>query len=77
MVAPGLREGARTRKQGKTFESLLMDRPPHPGFSRLKLFEKASDSARLNEQTYAERIGRKKEIRMAKNICPFLFLFFI
>jgi hypothetical protein len=77
MVAIGLREGASARKQEETLESLLMDRPSRPGFSRLKLFENASDSARLEEQAYAERIGRKREIRMAKNICPFLWLLFI
>ena len=77
MVAPGLREGASARKKEETFESPLMDIPSRPGISRLKLFEKASDSARLEEQTYADRIGRKKEIRMAKNICASLCLLFI
>ena len=72
-----MRQGTGARKQGTTSDNLLMDIPSRPGFSRLKLFEKASDSARLEEQAYAERIGRKREIRMAKNICAFLCLLFI
>jgi hypothetical protein len=77
MVAIGLREGASARKEVETFESLLMDRPSRPVLSRIKLFEKASDSARLEEQAYAKRTGRKREIRMAKNICAFLCVLFI
>jgi hypothetical protein len=42
-----------------------------PGFSRLRLFRRASVSTELVEQTYAERTGNKKEIVMARNICPF------
>ena len=76
-MAPGLREGASARKEEETFESPLMDIPSRPGISRLKLLEKTSDSARLEEQAYAERIGRKKESRIAKNICTFLCLLFI
>jgi hypothetical protein len=76
MVAFGLREGTRARKETETLESPLMDRLSHPGISRLKLFEKTSDSARLKEQAYAERIGRQKEMSMAKNICAFLCLLF-
>jgi hypothetical protein len=77
MVALGLREGTGARKEEETFGSLLMDRPSCPRSSMLKLLEKTSDSARLEEQAYAERIVRKKEMRMAKNICTFLCLFFI
>jgi hypothetical protein len=77
MVALGLREGAEARKHEATFESLLAHRPSRPELSRLKLFEKASDSAKLEEQAYAERIGRKEEMRTAKNICAFLCLLFI
>ena len=77
MVALGLREGAGARKHEATLESLLTHKPSRPGFSRLKLFEKASDSAKLEEQAYAERIGRKEEMRMAKNIRTFLCSFFI
>ena len=54
-----------------------MDRPSRPGFSRVKLFEKASDSARLEEQAYAERIGIEKEKRIAKNMWALLCLLFI
>jgi hypothetical protein len=54
-----------------------MDKPSRPGYSRLIMFEKASDSARLAEQAYAERIGTEIEMRMAKNTCAFLWLLFI
>jgi hypothetical protein len=37
-------------KQEESFESLPIDIPSHPEFSRLKLFEKASGSIRLEEQ---------------------------
>lgn len=76
-MALGLREGAGAKKHETTFEILLAHRPSRPKFSRLKLFEKASDSAKLEEQAYAERIGRKEEMRMAKNIRIFLCSFFI
>jgi len=74
MVALGLREDTRAWKHEATFESPLAHRPSR---SRLKLFEKASDSAKLEEQAYAERIGRKEEMTMAKNIRTFLCSFFI
>ena len=76
-MALGLREDTGARKHEATFESLRAHRPSRPGFSRLKLFEKASDSAKLEEQAYAERIGRKEEMTMAKNIRTFLCSFFI
>ncbi len=77
MVALGLREDTGARKHEATFESLSTHRPSRPELSRLKLFEKASDSAKLEEQGYAERIGRKEEMRMAKNIRTFLCSFLI
>jgi hypothetical protein len=49
-VALGLREDAGARIDGAILESQLTDKPSRPGFSRLKLFEKASDSAKLEER---------------------------
>jgi len=77
MVALGLRGGAGARKHEATFESLLAHRPSRPDLSRFKLFEKTSDSAKPEEQAYAERIGRKEEMRTAKNIFTLLCLLFI
>ena len=76
-MALGLSEDAGARKHEATFESLLTHRPSRPGFSRLKLFGKALDSAKLEEQAYAERIERKEEMTMAKNIRTFLCSFSI
>ena len=77
MVALGLGGDIGPGKDEATFESLLTHRASRPGLSRFKPFEKASDSAKLEEQGYAQRIGRKEEMRMAKSISTFLCLFFI
>ncbi len=50
MVALGLREGAGDRKHEATLESLLTNKPSCLGFSWLKLFPKASDSAKPDEE---------------------------
>ncbi len=76
-MALGLREGAGTRKHEATLESVLTHRPSRSGSSKLKLFEKSSDSDNPEEQAYAERIGEKEIMRAAKNICAFLCLSFI
>jgi len=72
MVALRLKEGTGARKHEATFESLLTHRASRPGFPRLMQFEKASDSANLVEQAYAERIKGKETMRRAKHICAFL-----
>jgi len=72
MAALGLREGAGARKHEATLESLPAHRPSRPGFSRLKVFEKPSDSAKLEERAYAEKIRGIERMRTTKNTCAFL-----
>ncbi len=77
MVALGLREGAGARKHEATLESLLTNKPSCLGFSWLKLFPKASDSAKPDEEADSEKIAGNETMRTAKNICIFLCLPFI
>ncbi len=76
-MALGLKEAAGVREHEATFGNLLKHRLSRSGFFRLKVIEKALDSAKLEEQLYDERIGRKEEMRMTKNIRTSLCSFFI
>ena len=68
MVALRLKEGAGARKHEATLESLLTHGETRPRLPRLKLYEKPSDSANIEEQVYAERIRGKEQMRTAITI---------